>query len=155
MGVEHPSVITHGIFLSQYDRLFTHLESKIDQLYGRRLGPSLVAFHVQLIWRNYLVVILDAGETEHIDPPDFKQDLTMLEVQNMFLRVPTVNNISAFSALQNITRLPGPAVQPHQTRGLAIGMAIVEPAVPCRKPKSQSVQPSERRSLRGQHSIGV
>jgi hypothetical protein len=46
MGTSHPALGAYGRLLRHYDRLFTHLESEIDQVYGRRLGPSLVTFHV-------------------------------------------------------------------------------------------------------------
>jgi hypothetical protein len=64
LGVEHPMVMFYGRFLHQYYRLITHILSEIDQVHGRRLGPSLMTFHVQLVWRNWLVVQLDAGETQ-------------------------------------------------------------------------------------------
>jgi hypothetical protein len=55
MGTSHPALVAYG--------------HEIDQVYGRRLGPSLVTFHVQLAWRNWLVVQLDANETVRLDPP--------------------------------------------------------------------------------------
>jgi hypothetical protein len=35
MGTTHPTILAYGLFLRQYDRLFTRLESEIDQVYGR------------------------------------------------------------------------------------------------------------------------
>jgi hypothetical protein len=73
MVTTHPTILAYGRFLRQYDRLFTRLESEIDQVYARRLGPSLVTFHVQLAWINWLVVQLDANETVRLDLPAFTQ----------------------------------------------------------------------------------
>jgi hypothetical protein len=69
MGTTHPGIVAYGRFLRQYDRLYTRLESESDQVYGRRLGPPLVTCHVQLAWRNCMVVQLDANDTVRIDPP--------------------------------------------------------------------------------------
>jgi hypothetical protein len=69
LGVDHPLVGAYDRFLRQYDRLMTRLESEVDQVHGRRLGPSLVTFHIQLMWRNWLVAQLDAAETMWVEPP--------------------------------------------------------------------------------------
>jgi hypothetical protein len=108
MGTSHPTLIAYGRFLRKYERLFTRLESEIDQVYGRRLGPSLVTFHFQLALRNWLVVQLDANETVRLDPPDFTQDLNMLEIQNNLMWLPTVTNIPALSVL-NYARSRNPS----------------------------------------------
>jgi hypothetical protein len=68
MGIEHPSVIVSGRFLRQYNLMFTHLEREIEQVHGGQLGSSLVTYHEQLAWKNYLVVQLYAGEIYNIDP---------------------------------------------------------------------------------------
>jgi hypothetical protein len=104
MGTTHPAIAGDLRFLRQCDRLFTHLESEIDPVYGRRLDPSLVTFHVQLAWRNWLVVQFDANETDRLDPPDFTQGLSMLEVQNNLIWLPTVKNIIAVSVLHSNSR---------------------------------------------------
>jgi hypothetical protein len=41
-----------------------------------------MTFHVQLAWYNWMVVQLDSGETESIDPPDCGTGITMLETHN-------------------------------------------------------------------------
>jgi hypothetical protein len=99
MGTAHPTILAYGRFLRQYDRLFTLLESEIDQVYGRLLGPSLGIFHVQLAWRNWLVVQLDASETVRLDPPAFTQGLSMMEVQNNLMWLPIITNVPTLSAL--------------------------------------------------------
>jgi hypothetical protein len=114
MGTSHPALGKYGRFLRQYDRLFTRLESEIDQGYGRRLGPSLVTFHVQLAWRDWLVVQLYANETVCMDPPDFTQGLNMLEIQNNLMWLPTATNIPALSALRSLSRQPA-AATPFRT----------------------------------------
>jgi hypothetical protein len=82
LGASHPVVLAYGRFLRLYDRLETRIESELDHAHGRRLGPALMVFHVQLAERNWLVCQLDVGETEYLSPPDFCQGLNMLEVQN-------------------------------------------------------------------------
>jgi hypothetical protein len=52
LGNGHPAVTDYGRFLRRYSRLMTHFEFEIDHAHGRRLGPSLMTFHVQLAWRN-------------------------------------------------------------------------------------------------------
>jgi hypothetical protein len=113
MGVEHPSAIVYGRFLRQYDNMFTILKRDLDQVRGGRLGPSFMTFHVQLTWMNYLVVQLDAGDMDHIDPTDFTYGLTMLEVQNNLMWMPTINNIPALYAIRSAPRTLYPTSQPY------------------------------------------
>jgi hypothetical protein len=56
VGPVHPVVGTYGRFLRKYSRMLTRLEFEIDHVHGRRLGPSIMTLHVQLAWRNWLVV---------------------------------------------------------------------------------------------------
>jgi hypothetical protein len=113
MGTTHPTILAYSRFLRQYGRLFTRLESEIDQVYGCRLGPSLVTFHVQLAWRNWLVGQLDANETVRLEPPAFAQGLNMMEVQNNLMWLPTINNVPALSALRINVRSPATATIPR------------------------------------------
>jgi hypothetical protein len=69
MGNLHPVVLAYGRFLQLYERLETRLESELDHAYGRRLGPSLMVFHVQLNIRNWISCQLDVAETECLSPP--------------------------------------------------------------------------------------
>jgi hypothetical protein len=115
LGNGHPAVTAYGRFLRRYSRMLTRLEFEIDHAHGRRLGPSLVTFHVQLAWRNWMVVQLEAGETEAIDPPDFGTGLTMLETQNNFMWLPSITNVPMLLNLSvpiqapPTGRTPGPA----------------------------------------------
>jgi hypothetical protein len=59
IGVENHVVLSYGQFLRQYEHLITCLESEIEQVHGRQLGRSLVTFHAQLVWRNWIVTQLD------------------------------------------------------------------------------------------------
>jgi hypothetical protein len=104
MGNLHPVVLAYGRFLQLYERLETRLESDLDHAYGRRLGPSLMVFHVQLNIRNWIECQLDVAETECSSPPDFCQGLHMLEVQNNIMWLPTVTNAPALLALRLTTR---------------------------------------------------
>jgi hypothetical protein len=59
LGNNHPYIAGYHHFLRQYDRLRERLEGELEFVYGWRLAPSLVAFHVQLIWRNWLISQID------------------------------------------------------------------------------------------------
>jgi hypothetical protein len=85
--------------------LMTHLESEVDQVHGRRLGPSLVTFHIQLMWRNWLVAQLDAAQTNWVDPPVFGVGLSMLEAHDNLMWLPTVTNVPLLLALRHIPRV--------------------------------------------------
>jgi hypothetical protein len=97
---------SHGGFLRQYDRMITWRESEIDQVHGRRLGPSLVTFHVQFVWRNWLVMELDAGEIGWVKAPDFSQGLNMLDIHNNIMWLPTVINIPTLLDFRATPRAP-------------------------------------------------
>jgi hypothetical protein len=102
LGVEHPLVGEYGRFLRQYERLTTRLESEVDQVHGRRLGPSLVTFHIQLMWCNWLVAQLDAAQTDWVDPPVFGVVLSMMEDQKKLMWLPTVTNVPLLLSLRHI-----------------------------------------------------
>jgi hypothetical protein len=93
LGTLHPDVTVYGHFLRRYNRMLIRLEFEINPAHGRRLGPSLVAFRVQLAWRNCMVVQLEAGEREPIDPPDFGAGLAMVETHNNIRWLPSVTNV--------------------------------------------------------------
>jgi hypothetical protein len=80
---------------SWYERMQTRLESELDYAHGRSLGPAIINFRAQLVWRNWLVTQLDSGERSHVNPPDFCQGLSMLESQNNLMWLPTVTNVPA------------------------------------------------------------
>jgi hypothetical protein len=105
LGVEHPLVGSYGRFLRQYNRLMTRLESEVDQVHGRQLGPSLVTFHIQLMWHNWLVAQLDAAQTDWVDPLVFGVGLSMMEAQNNVMWLPTVTNVPLLLALRHIPRV--------------------------------------------------
>jgi hypothetical protein len=139
-GTTLPAIAGYLRFLRQYNRLFTRLENEIDQVYGRILGPSLVTFHVQLAWRNWLVVQLDANETGRLDPPGFTQGLNMLEVQNNLMWLPTVTNIPALSVLRDNAR-PRPAAPLPRVLALAPAHGSLDaPAGPDRRDPGRQVR---------------
>jgi hypothetical protein len=157
VGTSHPALGTYGRFLRQYDRLFTRLESEIDQVYDRRLGPSLVTFHVQLAWRNWCVVQLDANETVCLDPPDFTQGLNMLEIQNNLMWLPTVTNIPALSALHSLARQPAAATPfwtPIQVPAPISGLTTEAAAPPRRDPGRQVRNPARQSCFVGKTPFG-
>jgi hypothetical protein len=97
----------YGLFLWRYIRMLTRLEFEIDHTHGRCLGPSMMTFHVQLAWCNWMVVQLDSGEIESIDPPDFGTGLAMLETHQNLMWLPSVTNVPL---LVNLSLSPGAAV---------------------------------------------
>jgi hypothetical protein len=106
LGNGHPTVAAYGRFLRRYIRMLTRLEFEIDHAHGRRLGPSLMTFHVQLAWRNWMVAQLEAGETEAIDPTDFGTGLTMLETHNNLMWIPSITNVPMLLNLSVPIRAP-------------------------------------------------
>jgi hypothetical protein len=121
LGHLNPVVTAYGQFLRRYRRMLTRLEFEIDHAHGRRLGPAIMTFHVQLAWRNWMVLQLDTGKTEAITPPDFGVGLTMLETQNNLMWIPSVTNIPLLLNLSLAqrpvpTRAPATAPAPAGNR---------------------------------------
>jgi hypothetical protein len=104
IGNGHPAVLAFGRFLQMYERIHTRLVTDLDHAHGRRLVPCMINLHVQLACRNWMVVQLDVNERERIDAPDVCHGLTMLEVKNNLMWIPSVTNVPNFLALW---------VQPH------------------------------------------
>jgi hypothetical protein len=157
MGNSYPVVLAYGRFLHLYEQVETHLESKLDHAYGRRLGPALMVFHVQLNIHNWTVCQLDMAETECLSPPDFCQGLHMLKVQNNLMGLPTVTNVPALLALRITTRSSrsragapggitgtgssdgGAGVESGETLGAAVGnVAICDRGAQVRNPNQDS-----------------
>jgi hypothetical protein len=67
LGGSRPVVLAYGRLLRLFERLETRLEIELDHAHGRRCGPALVVYHIQLAVRNWLVCQLDVSETEY--PP--------------------------------------------------------------------------------------
>jgi hypothetical protein len=135
--------------------MLTRLEFEIDHFHGRRLGPSIMTFHVQLAWRNWLVLQLDSGETESISPPDFGAGLSMLETQNNLMWLPSVTNVPLLLSLSlggGRTPAPAPVV--------AIAPAVARSPAAARAPASTPPgglpgAPAAHRSVRntGRHAM--
>jgi hypothetical protein len=88
LGHLNPVVTAYKQFKQRYRRMLPRLELEIDHVHGRRLGPAIMTFHVQLAWRNWMVLQLDTGETDVVTPLDFGVGLTMLETQNNLMWIP-------------------------------------------------------------------
>jgi hypothetical protein len=93
MGNYHPVVLEQGQFLGLYKRLETRLESELYLAQGHRLRPALMAFHLQLAIKNWLVCQSDVAKMELLDPPEFCQGLHMIEVQNKLMWLPTMTDV--------------------------------------------------------------
>jgi hypothetical protein len=146
LGHGHAVVTVYGRFLWRYRRSLTRLEFEIDHAHGRRIGPSIMTFHVQLAWRNWMVLQLDAHKTDAIDPPDFGVGLAILETQNNLMWFPSVTNVPLLLSLSlaprpAATRNPAPApaiaraANPAAAAGPAAGTKVVKfvtpPVRPC------------------------
>jgi hypothetical protein len=81
----------------------------VEQVYGHRLGPALVTFHVQLTLMNWLATHLETGETGYVDVAAFNQGLDMLDVQNNLMWLPTVTNVPVLLAFRTPDRAPPPS----------------------------------------------
>jgi hypothetical protein len=157
VGTSPLALSAYGRFLRQYDRLFTRLESEINQVYDRRLGPSLVKFHDQLAWRNWLVVQLDANETVCLDPLDFTQGLNMLEIQNNLMWLPMVTYIPVRYALRSLARQPAavtPFRSPIQVPAPISGLTMEAAAPPRRDPGRQVRNPARQACFVGNTPLG-
>jgi hypothetical protein len=132
LGHLNPVVTTYGQFLRRYRRVLTRLEFEMDHAHGRRLGPAITTFHVQLAWRNWMVLQLDTGETEAITPPDFGVGITMLETQNNLMWPPSVTNVPLLlnlSLAQRPVPARAPVTAPAQAGNRAPNAAAAPPAV--------------------------
>jgi pyruvate/oxaloacetate carboxyltransferase len=56
LGNSHPAVTDYDRFLRRYSQMPTRLEFEIDHEHGRRLYPSLMTFHVRLLFWNWMMV---------------------------------------------------------------------------------------------------
>jgi hypothetical protein len=146
LGVGHPAIAAYVRFLRKYTRMIKRLESEVDQIHGRRIGPALVVFHVQLTWRNWLATQLETGETGWVEVPAFSQGLDMLEVQNTLMWLHTVTNVPILLALRTPARTPAPAPAGRNTGrtaqhasggGANAGRADAAATVPRREPGPQ------------------
>jgi hypothetical protein len=136
----HPVVLAYGIFLRLYEWLATSLESDLDHVYGRRLCPSLMVYHVQLAIRDWLACQMDVAETECMSPPDFCQGLNLLELQNNLVWLPTTTNAPALLDLRVATQASSPVEL--DPAALAQEQAIVEPEQPPPLPSAQDRNPN-------------
>jgi hypothetical protein len=91
-----------------------------------------MTFHVQLVWRNWMVLQIDTGETGTINPPDFGMGLTMLETQNNLMWLPSVTNVPLLISLSLAQRPAAactPAAAPAPAGNRAPNAAAAPPAV--------------------------
>jgi hypothetical protein len=131
LGPAHPVVGAYSRFLWRYSRMLARLEFEIDHVHGWRLGPSIMMFYVQLAWRNWMVVQLESGETESIDPPYFGAGLSMLETQNNLMWLPSVTNVPLLPNLSLGSRTPMTApVTLRESTGARTPSTAWAPAAP-------------------------
>jgi hypothetical protein len=91
--------VAYGRFLCLYECLGMRLKSELGHAYGRRLGPAIMFFHVQLTLCNWMICQLDVTQAERIGAPDVYQGLHMLEVQHDITWLPTVTNVPVMLVL--------------------------------------------------------
>jgi hypothetical protein len=118
--------------MRRYRRMLARLEFEIDHAHGRCLGPAIMTFHVQLAWRNWMVLQIDTGETDAITLPDFGVGLIMLETQNNLMwlsyvtKVPLLLNLSL---AQRPVTARAPMTAPAPAGNRAPNAAAAPPAV--------------------------
>jgi hypothetical protein len=52
LGTTHPGHICQKVFLRNYDLTEPRGRREFELVHGARLGPALMVFHVQLMWRS-------------------------------------------------------------------------------------------------------
>jgi hypothetical protein len=128
LGVGHHCVLNYQNYLSRLDELESRLRWEFDSAHGKRLGPPLMVFHVQLNWRAWFVKQLSTGETKVIPAPDFCHGIDAFDMHNNLSWVPSVANIPVLHAL---------IVPTHgaSTRGTAM-RSNASPATPVTTPSA-------------------
>jgi hypothetical protein len=91
LGTRHPVLVVYTIFLRKYNAMEPRVRRKFKLMYGARLAPPIVVFHVQLQWRSWLQDQI--GSNTHQTLSDFCTGLRTLEQQNNLAWVPSCANV--------------------------------------------------------------
>jgi hypothetical protein len=107
LGTGHHCVLNYNGYLSRLDEMESRLRWELDSTHGQRLGPPLMVFHTQLIWRSWFVKQLSTGQTRVIAAPDFCHGLDTFDMHNNLSWLPSVSNVPALQALTSPSRSLG------------------------------------------------
>jgi hypothetical protein len=76
----------------------SRLHWELDSTHGQRLGPPLIVFHTQLIWRAWFFKQISTGQTRVIAAPDFCHGLDTFDMHNNLSWLPSVSNVPVLQA---------------------------------------------------------
>jgi hypothetical protein len=94
------------------------VQREFELVHGPRLGPALMVFHVQLMWRSWLTEQISSDT--HVPLPDVCTGLRTLEQNNNLSWVPSCANVPQLQALMQVARPAGGNPLPTRV-GPAIG----------------------------------
>jgi hypothetical protein len=80
LGTTPPVLMCYKVFLSKYDLMEPRVRREFELVHGPRLGPALMVFHVQRMWRSWLAEQISSDT--HMPLPDFCTGLRTLEQNN-------------------------------------------------------------------------
>jgi hypothetical protein len=80
LGTTHPVCMCYKGFLNKYNLMEPRFRREFELVHVTRLGPALMVFHVQLMWRSWLVEQISSDTYMHL--PDFCTGLLTLEQNN-------------------------------------------------------------------------
>jgi hypothetical protein len=119
LGTTHPVLAVYTTFLRKYNAMEPRVWREFDLVYGAKLGPPLMVFHVQLQFRSWLQEQI--GSDTHRALPDFCTRLRTLEQQNNLAWVPSCANVPQLQALQHVHRPISVPRAPRATLGAGGG----------------------------------
>jgi hypothetical protein len=114
LGTIHPVLAVYTTFLRNCNAIEPRVRRKFvfELVYGAKLGPPLMVFHVKLQWRSWLQDQIDS-DTHHA-LPDFCTGMCTLEQKNNLAWVPSCENVPQLQAFQHVQR---PTSVPRATPG--------------------------------------
>jgi hypothetical protein len=124
LGTTHPVIMCYKVFLRKYDLMDPRVQREFELVYGPRLGPALVVFHVQPMWRCWLVEQISSDT--HMPLPDFCTGLRTMEQNNNLSWLPSCANVPQLQALVQAARSAGSTQQTHRFGTFVIITTTVE-----------------------------
>jgi hypothetical protein len=112
LGTTHPVLMCYKVFLWKYDLMEPRVWREFELVYGPRLGPALMVFHVQLMWRSWLAEQISSDT--HMPLPDFCTGLRTLEQNNTLSWVPSCVNVPQLQAFMQVARPAGGTQHIHR-----------------------------------------
>jgi hypothetical protein len=117
-----------------------------------------MTFHVRLAWRNWMAVQLGSGETESINPPDFGAGLTMFEMQNNLMWLPSVTNVPLLLNLSPPQSRPRSSACHCSATSNSAGISTFRMNSPggtrgSSRSRQCCAEPGPKRPVHGQHSV--